>query len=75
MAHTLVGKVVPYNSKVMVGAIYRIPDRVRDKMENFFFVFFVFPCALILSLCLGIPENAGVMYHFRALVDPPEGRG
>ena len=43
-------------------------------MENFFFVFFVFPYALMLSPLLGIPENAGVMYHFRPLVAPPQGR-
>ena len=35
-----------------------------------FFLSFVFPCALMLSPLLGIPNNAGVMYHFRPLVAP-----
>ena len=43
-------------------------------MEKFFFVSFVFPCALMSFALLGIPENAGVMYHFRPLVAPLEGR-
>ena len=43
-------------------------------MENFFFVFFVLPCALMLSPLLEIPENARVMWHFRPFVGPPKGR-
>ena len=77
MAHTLVGKAVHlqlqrHGFKPQCRQFTEIQAGFARPWNHFSFGYFCFFCALILSPLLGIPENAGVMWHFRPLVGPVE---
>ena len=64
-----------FNSKGGQSAENQARLRTQRKLGFFFFFFFLLCCALILSLFLGTPENAGAMLRFCPLRAPREGRG
>ena len=70
MGYTLVVKQCLRSLKALgsnpIGIGLRGVGRKRDTMGNSFRLSF----ALTLSALLGIPENAGMMQHFRPLVGP-----